>query len=32
MQSAADLKIELFANDADKATMFEMYRHPLAGF
>jgi transaldolase len=29
MQSAADLKIKLFADGADKATMLEMYRNPL---
>jgi len=29
MLSAADLKIKLFADGADKATMLEMYRNPL---
>ena len=29
MQSAVDLKIKLFADGADKATMLEMYRNPL---
>lgn len=29
MKSAPDLKIKLFADGADKATMLEMYRNPL---
>lgn len=29
MSSAADLKVKLFADGADKATMLEMYRNPL---
>ena len=29
MQPAANLKIKLFADGADKATMLEMYRNPL---
>ena len=33
MRSAADLKINLFADGADKATMLEMYRNPqIQGF
>jgi len=29
MSSAADLKVKIFADGADKAGMFEMYRNPL---